>query len=53
MREECDYRQQAKDLITETLNEVQNMPDNCYEEVWQKFDDVCSRINTIFIYYKG
>ncbi|WP_431707886.1 hypothetical protein [Geminocystis sp. CENA526] len=41
---ENQYRQQAKDLITETLNEVQNMPDDCYEEIWQKFDDVCSRI---------
>ncbi len=37
-------RKQAKDLIRETLNEVQNMPDNCYQEVWQKFDDAYSRI---------
>lgn len=42
---ENENRQQAKDLITETLNEVQNMPDNCYQEVWQKFDDACSRIS--------
>ncbi|GCL48278.1 hypothetical protein [Microcystis aeruginosa] len=38
-------RKQVKDLIMETLNEVQNMPDNCYHEVWQKFDDACVRIS--------
>lgn len=41
---EKSHRQQAKYLITETLKEVKNMPDNCYEGVWQKFDDACSRI---------
>jgi len=38
-------RKQVKDLIMETLNEVQNMPDNCYHEAWQKFDDACVRIS--------
>ncbi len=40
-----ENRKQAKDLITETLNKVKKMPDNCYQEVWQKFDDACSRIS--------
>jgi hypothetical protein len=38
-------RKQAKALITEVLNEVKNMPDNCYHEVWQRFDQACSRIS--------
>ena len=42
---EHENRKQAKELITETLNEFQNMPDNCYQEVWQKFDDACPRIS--------
>lgn len=37
-------QKQAKDLIAETLNKIETMPDDCYEEVWQKFDDACSRI---------
>ncbi len=43
-----ENRKQAKELITETLNEVQNMSDNCYQEVWEKFDDACSRISGSF-----
>ncbi|MGK7885114.1 MAG: hypothetical protein AB4057_10890 [Crocosphaera sp.] len=42
---ENENRKQAKELITETLNEVQNMSDNCYQEVWGNFDDACSRIS--------
>jgi hypothetical protein len=38
-------QKQAKELITETLNKIETMPDDCYEEVWQKFDDACSRIS--------
>ncbi|HEY9704078.1 MAG TPA: hypothetical protein V6C58_16630 [Allocoleopsis sp.] len=37
--------QRARNIISETLIEVLTLPDNCYEEIWQKFDDVCNRLS--------
>ncbi len=37
--------QQSKKIISETLIEVLTLPDNCYEELWRKFDDVCNRLS--------
>lgn len=36
---------QAREIIAETLSEVLKLPNDCYEEVWQKFDSACTRMS--------
>lgn len=44
-QEKLDKQKEAKQIISETLTEVLTLPDNCYEEVWQKFEEVCLKIS--------
>lgn len=32
------YKQEAKDIIAETISEVLTLPNDCEEEIWQKFN---------------
>jgi Lon protease-like protein len=40
-----NYKQQAKNIIAETISEVLTLSSDCEEEVWQKFDLAKSRIS--------
>lgn len=42
------YKQKAKDLIAETISEVLTLPNDCEEEVWQKFYLASKRISSKF-----
>ncbi|MGL5032704.1 MAG: hypothetical protein ACRC6M_02755 [Microcystaceae cyanobacterium] len=39
-----NLKQEARELIAETLSEVLNLPDHRYEEVWGNFDAACLKI---------
>lgn len=43
--DKLNQQEQAQKIISETLNEVLALPDNCYDEVWQRFEEVCTRIS--------
>lgn len=42
-QEELNKQKEAREIISEALNEVLTLSDNCYEEVWQKFEAVCTK----------
>lgn len=44
-KEEITQKQQAREIILETLVEALSLPDNYYEEVWQRFESVCTKIS--------
>jgi hypothetical protein len=44
-QEKLNQQKEAREIISESLKEVLILPDNCYEEVWQKYEEVCTKIS--------
>jgi hypothetical protein len=40
-----NYKQQAKEIIAEAISEVFTLPDDCEEEIWQKYDLARAKIS--------